>query len=180
MEEKNAPDTSSFNTFEEYRLIVEDTARMTDRRQNNNTLYLTINTTLLAGLLIILENSNAEAGEGITSILPSGGIIEPKWVIFTLAISLFFAAVGLNITWWRMIGKYKNLLNLRFRILEEIEGKPKMDGSIQVYQRENKEFYQDEKKKLSFSKMERFLPAIFIGLYILLAILITLVMIQIP
>lgn len=148
---------STFDKFEEYKFLVEDTARMTDRRQNTSTIYLTINTTLLAGILVILES------------ITSGGLLA-----LILLAALFLSAALLNTAWRNMIENYKKLLRVRFDILYEIENHPALAESARVYHREAEELYprdEDGKQidqKGLFSNLEKLLPTLFIGLYLLL------------
>ncbi|ETR69195.1 MAG: hypothetical protein OMM_09815 [Candidatus Magnetoglobus multicellularis str. Araruama] len=45
-----------FNTFEEYKLFIEDTAKMSDRRQLLTSTYITANAIILASIAFILKD----------------------------------------------------------------------------------------------------------------------------
>ena len=157
---------SDFDTYDEYKFLAEDTAKMTDRRQNISNLYTTINSILLAAVAVLFTDA---------------GLNHLAIILSTLLIAI--AGVVISISWKNMIQNYRNLLRLRFDVLYEMEETPQMKDSVKIYHRESEELYprDEEEGKFQdtglFANIEKQLPNIFIGLYIILgAGIITLVL----
>jgi hypothetical protein len=150
---------SKFDKFDEYKFLVEDTARITDRRQNISNLYTTINSILLAAIAVLFTETAL-----------------PNLVIISGSVAIMIAGIAIATAWKRAILNYRELLRLRFDILYEIEKHPEMEDSEKVYHREAEELYpRDETEKTIddkglFSNIEKILPEIFIGLYIILTL----------
>lgn len=147
---------SDFDKFDEYKFLVDDTARITDRRQNISTLYTTINSILLAAIAVLFTETSL-----------------PTIVIVAGAAAIMIAGVAIAIAWRNAINNYRDLLRLRFDVLYEMEQHPDLAESEKVYHREEKLYPRDDTGKTIssrglFSKVERRLPEIFIGLYIIL------------
>lgn len=140
--------------FKQYQLIAEDTARLSDRRQTINNLYLSANSLLLGGVAILVQQSDLKNG------LP-----------ILLIIVLVAAGTFLSLDWWRLLGNYSKLLNLRFELLKELEERDDFPGPIAMYHREQKLYPEGVKKRrFGFTAVERNLPWIFISLYSLVVI----------
>ena len=154
---------SAFNKFDEYKFLVEDTAKMTDRRQNISNLYTTINSILLAAIAIFFTESSL-----------------PNLVIIAGSIAIMIAGVAIAIAWKLAIKHYRDLVSIRFDILYKMEEHPEMSESEKVYHKESEKLYpRDEdgnpiNNKGLFSNVETRLPDIFIWLYIMLTITIVL------
>ncbi len=132
----------TFDKFDVYPVFIEDTARLSDRRQTTNNIYLSVNSVLL----------------GVVAFLAQQGHLES----FTfLIIEVFVAAAGFIIAsqWHHLLRKYRELLSLRYRVLEEIENLPEFPGVAGMYAREHKENIG------GFSDIEARIPRIFQGLY---------------
>ena len=143
---------AAFDKFAEYQMLVEDTARITDRRQNIANLYTTINSLLLTGSALFIIDSNIP----ILMLLAATAIIS-------------LAGVSICVVWRNAILSYKKLLKVRFDVLWEMENDPDMKDSVKIYHREEILYPKDEessKKKISFSDIEKWLPFIFIILYL--------------
>ncbi len=156
----SSPGTTSTNNnvFEQYKLLVEDTARLSDRRQTVSNIYLSANALLASGIaLLAVQSPNTE--------LP----LSPLYLILLI--------VGGGIIfcreWWLLIQTYSELVKLRIDLLKELEGRDEFDTLIKIYHRED-ELYdpkirQEQKRKplFGFSRIERRLPILFSGLYVL-------------
>ena len=143
-----------YKTFKQYQLIVEDTARLSDRRQTINNLYLSANSLLLGGSAILVQQGTLNNGLPILLILP-----------------LVVAGGFLCVDWWRLLRNYRQLLNLRYSLLKEIEARDDFPGPVATYQREEKLYPADPKKShFGFTRVELNLPWIFIALYALIVI----------
>jgi hypothetical protein len=94
--------SQSPTAFEQYKLFVEMTDKLAERRQTSNTFFLTI-----ASALLGLVGLGSEAGtNGLT---PSF-----LWLIPTVGVVTSY-------TWFRFIKSYRDLADARFKVLHEME-----------------------------------------------------------
>lgn len=143
--------------IEEYKLVVEDTARFSERRQIVTNTYITVNSAI-AGLITFL-------------------IKDSRLVNWWLAVAIL-PLIGFGIVicshWRRLITKYKQLVGLRLNVLREME--VEFPGSVQMYHREDALYPRDSQNKpipgigLNFSDLEIRLPSLFILLYIVMGL----------
>ena len=141
---------SDFDKFDEYKFLVEDTARFTDRRQNASTLYTSVNSILIAVISFIVKDLD---------------LLD----VFAAFASLVIIAAGLAVcfSWISYIKNYKRLISLRFDVLKEMENHPAMSESVKIYQQEQEKIYNKDEDKGLFTQIELNLPKIFIALYII-------------
>jgi hypothetical protein len=96
--------------FDEYRSVAEDTAKITDRRQTVNTLFVTINALFLTGVgYLFLQFFQTNSGELLSIIFLPG----------FLAIAIITHL--LNNTWLKLSEQSRNLIDLRIRYLKALE-----------------------------------------------------------
>ena len=144
--------------LEEYKLIIDDTARFTDRRQNTTNTYITVNSIILAALAFLVKDAGA----------------DDIWKIL-LPIPLILAGFVVAIFWRQLIMKYKRLVGVRMDVLLEMENSIKLSGLEKIYHVEEEKLYpRDEtrEKTSGFSDLEVFLPNTFAAIYIIFGILI--------
>ena len=140
--------------FEEYKLFVEDTARFTDRRQTVNNIYVAVNSIVLTAVTFLVKVA------GPFSL----------WRAFT-AMPVLAAGIFVCLQWDQLLYKYKQLMRLRFRELRAMEDE--VDGSHQMYHKEDELYPRDEEGEvirgegLNNSDRERWLPRVFIVVYVL-------------
>jgi len=145
---------SEFNRFEEYKLFVEDTARLSDRRQTISNIYVTVNSILLAAIGLIIKDLGANG----------------CWLLI-LPFPLVIAGIAVCIWWHQLILKYKRLIGLRMDTLRIAEDDPEMKSAIKMCHKEDKIYERDSKGKvleekiLAFADLESRLPSLFIILY---------------
>jgi hypothetical protein len=139
---------SDFDKYDEYKLLVEDTARFTDRRQNVSTLYTSVNSILLAAISLIVKDLSL-----LDSYIPLASLV------------ITAAGIAVCLSWINYVKNYKKLISLRFDVLKEIEDDPDFEKSVKIYQREEKEIYNTDEDKGLFTQIELNLPKIFIALY---------------
>ncbi len=96
--------------FQEYQFVAEDTAKITDRRQTVNTLFVSINALFLSGVGYLLY-LYFQTREGDARIF--------FFSIGFLAIALI--TTQLNRAWLRLSEQSRKLINLRIRYLERLE-----------------------------------------------------------
>lgn len=157
--------------FREYLAIAEDTAKLSDRRQTVGDLFLGINSLFLAAA-------------GFVAI--SGHLTSWWAVIICGAITLITLLI--NSIWFRLIGRYRNLINLRIHYLQALEqqlqeigmftpismavegGKGRVPVSRGIYQIENSFALYKKGPKVGFYRLERQLVVVFMFAYVLLAV----------
>lgn len=145
---------------DEYKFFAESTQFLTERRQAAAQVYLGVNTALIA-----------IAGFLIKDIGVSGNaFILVAWFIFIIGIIVCRAWIGI-------INRYKDLIKWRYDQLMAMEqaAEQSMQGSYQMYTKEYK-FFSDaagEKDTFKFSVTERMLPALFIAVYVVCGIVLT-------
>jgi hypothetical protein len=136
--------------IDEYNLFVEDTARLSDRRQMISNIYTAVNSILLAAVGLLIK----DLGLGYT------------WKIF-LSLPLIIAGIAVCLLWIQLIQKYKSLIELRIKVLRETEDI--IPDSIRMYHQEDGLYPPNSKNSFfsisSFSDIESKLPLLFIVLY---------------
>ncbi|HUW15331.1 MAG TPA: hypothetical protein VM537_36810 [Anaerolineae bacterium] len=148
-----------FSSFEEYKMLLQDAARFTDRRQTTSNMYVAVNSLLLTAIGVLVKD-----------LATSGG-----WRLL-LPVPLVAAGIGVCLWWTQLIRKYKLLVGLRIDTLREMESLPDMVSSVQIFHREDALYPRDELgnmvsgKGLGFSDLEARLPLVFLWLYGLLGV----------
>jgi hypothetical protein len=150
---------NTVNKFEEYKLFVQDTAKLSDRRQTVTNTYIAVNSLLLGATSFLIKDAANGQWWGLVLALPvmaGGSIVCRFWAQFML--------------------KYKTLIGLRIDTLREMEDLPEMEGSVRMYHVEDAIYPRDEEGKmipgegLNFSDLEKRLPTLFLILYIIYAV----------
>jgi hypothetical protein len=144
---------SDFPKFEEYKLLLEDTTRLIERRKIESNLYTTINMILLAAITFLINDSGLE-----------------NWMVVMGTLVVVFGGILISQSWMVMIENYKKLSNLRFQVLWEME--EDMPESAKIFHREEALYPRDEEgKQISnkglFADVEKRLPLVFIILYVI-------------
>jgi hypothetical protein len=137
----------------QYNLLVKDTAKLSDRRQIINTLYISANSILLGGIALLAQQGGLKAG---ALLLP--------------AILIAVAGIPLCLDWRKLVLNYKQLLELRFEMLRRIEALPGFNYPIKTYSEESEKLYKKPKGGqtvlFGFSRIEVNIPLVFIALYL--------------
>jgi hypothetical protein len=94
---------SDFDKFDEYKFLVEDTARFTDRRQKASTLYTSVNSILLAAISLIVKDLSL-----LDSYIPLASLV------------ITAAGIAVCLSWISYVKNYKKLISLRFGWSSEI------------------------------------------------------------
>ncbi len=143
--------------FEEYQLFVNDTARLSDRRQTVTNTYITVNGAIITLMAFLVKDSRPISWWPVLALLP---------------LVSFGAVVCFH--WWYLLKNYRRLVGLRLKVLREMESK--LTNSIQMYHRED-ELYPPagqghplSAKGLNFSDLESHLPLVFLALYLVLVL----------
>lgn len=148
---------NNFPKFEEYKLLIDDTARFSDRRQTVGSTFVAVNSLLLTAIAFLIKDSGAQHYGFMTTILP---------------IPVVLAGIFVCLWWRQIILKYKELVRLRMSELMAMELLPEMHGCQLIYQKEYEQLYRRDKEgkklplgRLNFSDLESRLPLLFMSLY---------------
>ena len=139
-------DSFKADLFEQYKLYVESAEKISERRVSANNYLLTVNAFLvtLYGLLA------ANQYKGYWAILvPVAGVL-------------------VSLTWQRIITSYRDLNSVKFKVIHELERQ--MPAALYDYEWHKAEEGRG-KAYHPLTHLERWVPIIFVVLYILLAIL---------
>lgn len=153
-QQNNITSDNKVNKFEEYSLFIEDTARLSDRRQTVSNTYVAVNSLLLVAIGLLIKDLGAT---GVWRLL--------------LPVPLIVSGIIISMRWSELLSNYKKLIGLRIKVLSEME--EKMNGVERMYHREEELYPNDGSGKshsvggLNFSDKEQALPKIFILLYYL-------------
>lgn len=141
--EEYGPDYGG-HLFEQYKLYIEMTDRISQRRQTANTFLLTVNTALVALLGIAFPNTL--------------GVLGTAWYAM-----VGIAGIVLCYTWRRLIRSYSDLNKTKFTVVHEIE----QTLPIRPYIAEWKAVGEgkDSKRYLPFTHVEPRIPSLFAALY---------------
>jgi hypothetical protein len=151
-----ADEAGSLNKFDEYKLFVEDTARFSERRQKVSSTYVAVNSIILSAVALLVKDAG----------------LFTRWQALAV-VPLLLAGIFISLHWRQLILNYKKLVGFRVRQLKAIEESKGMAGSFQMYHAEEELYPRDEqdllhsRKGLNFSDLERWLPWVFVTLYIL-------------
>ena len=137
------------STFDEYKFFASSTNSLTERRHATSQIYLTTNITISAGLAVLLKGTDFQG-----------------WILVLASLPLFFVGIFICFIWFKMILQYRTLIGWRYDQLMKME--KELKNSYKMYIREWEDFFkhQKEKEKFSFSRLEIFLPKLFMGLYV--------------
>lgn len=135
--------------LELYKLYVNTSESIGERRQKNNSFFLTLNTSIIAFMSYV--QFGAKPGENS----------DLYWLISLSGILISF-------TWYRLIASYKDINTGKFKIIHLIEKKLPLslyDAEWDVLGRGNKpELYKE------FTLTEKFIPWIFFGIHAIVLI----------
>lgn len=126
--------------FEQYKLYLQGIEKISDRRENANKYFVTVNSGIIVALSYLIQRSN-------------------NWFIIPAIISVLLLGIILSIIFYFLINSYKQLNSGKFAVLHKIEE----SLPIQMYSDEWKALGEgkDKKKYFPFSHIERIIPIIF-------------------
>ena len=133
--------------FEQYKLYIESAEKISDRRQNANNYFITINTALITLLGLSFQVSFLENLSWLRSLLAGMGII-------------------ICIIFWYLLRSYKQLNTGKFKVIHEIE----QHLPLALYDYEWKILEEGKNKKIyyPFSHIELLIPWVFGIIYFIL------------
>lgn len=150
MDKETYGSSYSEHYFEQYKLYLEGIERISDRRENANRYFVTLNSGIIAGIGFLFQRFSNNS---------------------QLQLSLFLLSLlGLviSVVSWFLINSYKQLNSGKFKVLHEIEKELPLD----LYAKEWEILGKGRNRKLylPFSHIERIIPATFGFLYLASAI----------
>lgn len=139
----------SEHTLEQYKMYVESAEKVSDRRSNLNTFYLSLTTTI-AGVIGYLKTNTVENSE-------------------YLIIGLSISAILICIYWVNLLENYRKLNSGKFKVIHEIE----KELPLNLYEYEWEKLGQGNDPKLykKLSNVEKIIPFIFGTLFLLVVII---------
>jgi len=140
----------SQHLFEQYKLYIESAEKISDRRQNANNYFLTINTALISFLGLSFQVQILEKLSWLRSLLAVLGII-----ICTI--------------FWFLLRSYKQLNTGKFKVIHEIESN--LPLALYDYEWEILEEGKNKKVYYPFSRVELLIPWVFGIIYTVLGII---------
>lgn len=137
--------------FEEYKFFAESTQYLSERRQAATQTYLTVNTAIFAIFAFLVKDAGFRG-----------------WGLVLVSLPLFLVGALACVIWHKIITQYKALIGWRYDQLMEMERSQEMAGSHQFYVKEWEDFFQPRqgKEKFGFSRLEVWLPRLFLALYL--------------
>lgn len=136
--------------FSQYRLYVESVEKISDRRQNANNYFITINTVLISFLGILFQAKLLESIPWVKSLVSVVGII----------------ICGI---FWFLLRSYKQLNTGKFKVIHEIE--QKLPLGLFDYEWEVLKKGKNSKVYFPFSHIEMVIPWVFGAVYVVLGVL---------
>ena len=136
--------------LDQYKIYINATEKISDRRQKTNEFFLALNSALLALLGFITSKTNQ---------------VELNSILIASSIS----GITMCYLWYRIIYSYKGLNDAKFRVVHEIEARL----PLALYDTEWEMLGRGENKKLywPFSHIELRVPFIFIFLYLFMIVM---------
>ncbi|MGO8951303.1 MAG: hypothetical protein ACLQUY_27345 [Ktedonobacterales bacterium] len=95
---------TSHPRFAYYLALMEDTTKLSDRRQTTNDLFVGLNVVFFTGMGVLFYNSHLNT-----------------WWVTGLYAAITVLALMLNATWIRLITRYSRLVRLRIQYMEQLE-----------------------------------------------------------
>lgn len=145
--EKEYGDEYKTHLFEQYKLYIESAEKTSDRRQQANNYFITINTALISFIGLSFQIKFFENNVWIKSLLAFVGII-------------------ICVVFWYLIRSYKQLNAGKFEVIHQIEE----NLPLALYKHEWKVLGEGKDKKVyyPFSHIELLIPWIFGLIYFVL------------
>jgi len=134
--------------FEEYKLGVESTQHLSERRQAATQTYLTINSAIFTVLAFLIKDAGFRSRE-----------------LLLVCVPLFLVGISVCIIWHRIIVQFESFIGWRYEQLRGME--QAMPGSWQLLTKEWTDYFAPRagKPRFGFSRLELWLPRLFLALY---------------
>jgi uncharacterized membrane protein len=139
----------TLDKFKEYELFTAKAERMSDRRQTTTQMYLTVNTAILGVAAFLIKDTSFRG-----------------WSLVLACLPLVLVGIMACIVWHKIIADFRQIIGWHYEQLRDMEGA--MPGSQQIYTNEWNHFFKPQRgrERYGFSRLEAWLPRMFIGLYV--------------
>lgn len=132
--------------FEQYKLYVASSEKISERRVSSNNYLLTVNAFLVTSYGLLAASQ-----------------YKSYWMILVP-----IAGVLVSLTWYRIITAYRNLNSVKFKVINEIE--QQMPAALYEYEWKMAEEGKGKTYR-PLSHLERWVPIIFMILYLSVALI---------
>jgi hypothetical protein len=134
--------------LDEYKLFSKRNLYLSERRQAATQTYLTVNTGIFAVLTLLIKDVGFRG-----------------WGLVIVSLPLFLVGALACIVWYMIIIQYKQLIGWHYEQLREVE--QTLSESHGIFQKEWKNFFSPRqgKERFGFSRLEVWLPRMFLSLY---------------
>ena len=144
---------SQVGKFEEYKFLIEDTARLTECQQTVTNIYVAVNTILLSAVNLLVKDAGLQSR-----------------VVAAATTVLLAAGIAICVFWYLLIVRLKRRVVLRLGELRKMEELPEMWGYHRVINMEVALYPSDAqgnmlKGGIYFTNFELTLRNVFIALY---------------
>lgn len=134
----------------QYQLYIESAEKISDRRQNANNYFITINTVLISFLGVLFQAKMLESVPWVKSLVSLVGII-------------------ICVVFWFLLRSYKQINTGKFKVIHEIE--QKLPLGLYDYEWKILKEGKNNKVYFPFSHIEMIIPWVFGIVYVVLGIL---------
>ncbi len=137
------------NKFNEYKLFSERVQRLSERRQTASQTYLTVNTAIFGVLAFLVKDAGFHG-----------------WGLVAFSLPLFLVGVLACLIWLKIIADFKEIVGWHYEQLRKME--QALPESDKIYSNEWEQFFKprEGKERFGFSRLESWLPRLFLGLYV--------------
>jgi len=136
------------STLEGYEIDVDRVHCMSERRQQASQTYLAVNTAIV----------------GVLGSLVPGATFD-GWALVAVSLPLFLVGIAACLVWNRIISDFRTVIGWHYRKLREIEAGFPVGHRVCTETWESLFAPRAGKERFGFSRLEAWLPRLFIGLY---------------
>ena len=136
------------DTLKGYEIAVNRVQHMSERRQVSSQIYLAVNTGIFGVLAFLVKDAGFRG-----------------WPLVAVSLPLFAVGTAACIVWYRIIAEFRDIIGWHYEKLREIE--QSVLDCYNVCTEEWEELFkpQDGKTRFGFSRLEAWLPRLFVALY---------------
>ncbi len=145
-----SPEKYQEHLLEQYKVYVDTTEHISDRRQGANSFFLTINTALVALISYVTLGLNIDT--------------TPRSYWLSAFALVAFAGIVLSYMWYQLIRSYRDINSAKFKVIHEIE----KSLPLSPFDAEWEAAGRGENPKLfrPFTKTEAKIPLVFLAIHL--------------
>jgi hypothetical protein len=146
--------TQEDRLFEEYKLFLENTHNLSDRRQRAAQTFLVVNTATIGVFGLLIADAQLSG-----------------WNLAVASLPLLILGIATNALWHNIVDKYRRLIGWRYEQLRLMEASLGQQGASMILSKEYETYYHSEvRRDFSFSATEVWLPRLMIIIYVCYAL----------